>query len=380
MTAGGSTAERDETDAGRDRSRAARFLLPAAAFAVGLGAACLLAGARAEPWPAVYRQEAVAVVAARGGVVAAIDRPHGAEVRPGETLATLDDRSPARLERLRDAVAVAREAHDRGVAHAALETSQRSAPLERDRLDARLRYADLLRRRFDDDLRRHAAADALRPIGFDAAARDDVSLHDDGSLHEDGSLRGRLDAAGVENDRDVLGTQVALCEERLAELDRLLAEVPVQVARSAGLDRLRDDLAAAEARLATAAQTPAAAVVSPAFGRVGVFRRQVGDAVAAGETLVEVFDAERPFLLLTVPVAESAAFRTGRRVTVAFPQVESRKPFAGVVGEAASEAETDSATAVVPGAVTVRVRIAPAGRLWPVLPPGATALVTPAGE
>ncbi len=359
----------------RRRRRWAVVLIPGVAFALGLALAVGAAKTRGEPLRGVYRQEAVAVVAPRSGTLLSIDAGYGAEVSPGTVLAVIDDAGvAAQVGSLTDQRNVF--ARDLAVAgrKAEAESASRIAVLAKDRLEARLRYADLLRTRLDLEVRRAA----LEQDGHgDSAIADSrvttrpVSLDSTRDQH-------RFDLADLRNHEEVLKTQIALCEDRLAELDQSIADVPRQVDSVLEVDRLREDLAATEAALAQATKTHAAtSVVSPAHGRLGVYRRGVGETAAAGETLVQIFDARRPFVLLTLGLEDVRRINVGQKVAVEFAGIPSRKPLSGKVVEIVSEAERDAESATTPGLLTARVRIIPAGRLWPDVPPGTTALVIP---
>lgn len=360
----------------RRKGRWALVVIPGVAFALGLGAAIGAAKTRGEPFRGVCRQEAVAVVAVRSGKLLSIDAAHGTEVVPGRRLAMIEDAGVAArvasLTNERDRLA--REL-DVATRKASAELTLRVASLEKDRLETRLRYADLLRARLDVQVRRKALEQGgeIGPVAGGRTAVWPVSA-------QSSAVERRLNLADALNHEEVLGTQVALCEDRLAELERSIAELPAQLDRAFEVDRLRSDLAAVEGRLKEAEQAETGAeIVSPAHGRVGVYRKKPGDAVVAGETVVQVFDAERTFVLLTVGLKEAARLAPGTRVGVEFEGVETKKPLFGTVAEVASEAEIEADAATTPGTLSARVRIAPAGRLWPVVPPGTTALVRAAG-
>lgn len=359
----------------RRKRRWPLLLIPAGAFALGLAVAVGAAKTRSEPLRGVYRQEAVSVIASRPGKLLSIDAAHGTEVTPGRQLAVIEDAGVvprvASLTNERDKLARKLDAAAR---KAAAEVTLRVASLEKDRLETRLRYADLLRARLDVQVRRKAleqAAEAGLPVAGRQGAVRPVSV-------ESATIERRLSLADARNHEEVLGAQIALCEDRLAGLDRSIAELPRQLESAFEVDRLRNDLAAVEGRLKEASEAETGtAVVSPAHGRVGVYRRRPGEVVAAGETLVQVFDTERTFVLLTVGLSEAARLVPGTRVGVEFEGVPTRKPLSGTVVEVTSEAEVEAEAATTPGTLSARVRIAPAGRLWPVISPGTTALVRP---
>jgi multidrug resistance efflux pump len=106
-----------------------------------------------------------------------------------------------------------------------------------------------------------------------------------------------------------------------------------------------------------------------------VYRRQPGEFVSKGETLVEIYDSERPYVLVSVSLAQISDFSIGRHVRVAFDGTPTRKPLEGIVSDVISDAERNADAAATPGAAMARVRITPVGRIWPTPPTGATALV-----
>ncbi|MGC1276491.1 MAG: HlyD family efflux transporter periplasmic adaptor subunit [Planctomycetaceae bacterium] len=349
----------------------ALLLIPTVAFLLGIGAAIATARSRPEPYRGVYRQEAVEVTADVSGSIVAFTSAHGKSVKPGDPLATLENAAMAQQSReltaQRDDV---QRRLDAATANAATQAALRIDSLEKERLETRLRYADLLRVRFDVQVRKEALQQARggSPVAQDVN-RLVMPVSVDAQLE-----RHRIEISDAVNHEQVLNAQVALCEERLARLDSLKDGIPSQVERSLGIDRLRSDLVAINAKLAEIeAGDKSTEILSPAYGRVGIYRRKVGEFAAAGETLVEVFDAERPYILLTVPISELAVLTPGREVRVEFEGIETRKPLKGVVADVASEAERNADAAVAPGTVVAQVRVKPVGRIWPTPPPGATA-------
>jgi len=362
----------------RGKRRWAFVLVPGLAFGIGLAVAVGAAKSRGEPYGGVYRQEVVRVTAPRSGKLLSIDAAHGTDVKPGDRLATVEDTATAdRLGALKRNRATAERLLETATRKAAAELTLRQASLEKDRLETRLRYADLLRARLDVQVRRRALeegdADRAIPVADGRTTVRPVSV-------ESSSARRRIELADARNHDEVLGAQITLCEDRLAELERAFGALPGQLDRAHEVDRLRADLASLDGAIGQAEKSESYLLLaSPAHGRVGVYRRKAGDVVAAGETIVQVFDAERSYVLVTVSLADARRFVPGGRVGVAFEGIASRKPLSGRIVEVTSEAEVDADSAVAPGTLSARVRIAPAGRLWPAVPPGTTALVTPAG-
>jgi len=356
-----------------DRKRAAFVLIPATAFLCGIAGTVLVANSKQTPVSGVYRQEVVPVVATTSGLVLSIERPHGEEVRPGDSLITLQDSEIAvRLETSETALQRLQTELEEAKAKAAIEIATRKDDLNRQRLETRLRYADLLRNRLDVQLRRKALQSG-ESIG-DSIASSDIGLTLT-SVEAPGKMR-QLTLADLANHEEVLDTQIALCEDRLAELDLQTTELPStidRVFRVASLTSELETVIAEQDRLN--AVEPSCELTSPAYGRVGVYRRQPGEYVSKGESLVEIYDSERPYVLASISLAQMSDFTIGRRVRVAFEGTPTRKPLEGIVSDVISDAERNADAAASPGAAMARVRITPVGRLWPTPPAGATALV-----
>jgi multidrug resistance efflux pump len=356
--------------------RWAAIAIPTAAFLLGLVAAVVTAKSRPQTYMGVYRQEVVAVVAQQSGRLISIDRAHGESVEPGDRLATLEDCTLAeRNVRLAEKCDRLQRELDAVVAKAAVELALRNDQIEKERLETRLRYAELLRLQFDVQVRRKALQNELAEGGR-AGELTNVGMQPV-FLESDSKLR-QLELADATNHEEVLGAQILLCEERLAALDRLQDALPGHFEHSLGIDRLRRDLSSAEEALKEiAANENRIACLSPAYGRVGIYRKQPGDFVAAGQTLVEIFDIEQPYLLLTVPLSELATLTPGRRVRVVFEGISTRKPLEGVVATVASDADRNAEAAAAPGAVMAQVRVTPSGRIWPVPPTGTAVRIIP---
>ena len=367
-------AKRDIVTEARTRRCWTFVLILGIAFSGGLIAAIATARIRPEPYRGVYRQAAIEVVATQSGRITALNRDQGVLVRPGESIATIAcstaQESLAELERREQELKLALEAaRDR----AAMELALQNERIEDERLETRLRYADLLRERLNVQTRKQALEHKTRESSaiVATAGRSQAS-----GLPATDRMSLRLEIAEAINHGDVLQTQIQLCEDRLSKLDTLQSSLANTIEGSFGVARLKAELASIAARRKAASTGESAVeITSPAYGRIGVWRSEVGDQIIAGQTLVEIFDAERPFVFLRVPVSELLELTVGRKVRVEFAGISTKKALAGVVEEIRSEAELDADSARAPGASEAIVRIAPTGRLWPTPPPGTTARV-----
>lgn len=349
-------------------------LILGAALACGLLAAVATARSQTDPYKGVYRQTAVAVVVAKSGTISELIKAHGDRVHPGESIAKLSVAPPAsslaalsrRRQELEDAVEAA---SDRVAVKLALQNQR----LGDERLELRLRQADLLRARLKVRTRQQALQDQARGSAqvVATAASSDAA----GSIPQERTSL-RLQMADAINREQVLDTQIQLCEDRLAALVVFDKELPAKIRDSLGVARLEQELASAAAEIKAAkARELTQPITSPAHGRVGIWRAAAGDHISAGQTLVEIFDVQRPFILMRVPVSELLVLTAGRKVRVSFDGVTTKKPLHGTISQIKSEAECRADSARVAGATQATVRITPIGRLWPVLPPGTTARI-----
>lgn len=343
------------------------------AFIAGLCATFATARHQRDPYRGVYRQAAIGVVVEESGTLISLAKSHGEPVRPGQTLATMTTfpsaESLAGLSRKIDeatgALAAARD-------DAAMELALQNERVEDDRLETRLRYADLLRARLSVQTRKQA----LREKDRDRTSIVKTSADTTTASPDADRVSLRLQVADAINHEEVLQTQIQLCEDRLAKLDLLQASLPTRIEDSYDISRLETELADLRTKYEAAkAAESERDIVSPAYGRVGVWRQDVGEFASAGQTVVEIFDAERPFVLLRVPVSELLELTVGREVRVEFQGISTKKALEGVVHEIRSDAERDADSAIAPGATEALVRIIPTGRLWPAAPPGTTARV-----
>ena len=361
-------------DCSRATQRCWRYLgVPVAALALGVAATLAVSQSRQEPYVGVYRQEVVPVLIEQSGRILDVERPHGELVEPGDPLCRLEDASASQtLQALKSRRDPLTDKLNQAAANSAVDLAVRNDAIEKERLETRLRYADLLRTRLDVQLRIKALQDLEQNPSVAGTDRVPIAL----ASAESQNVMRQLGLADASNHEEVLDTQIALCEERLAELDSLQKALPGQIERSCGVDRIEAELAEIDSQIAALQEaTQPIVITSPAYGRVGVYRRPSGAFMASGETLVEIFDSERPYILLTVPISKLRELTAGRRVLVKFEGITTRKSLEGTVASVTSEAERDAEAALAPGSAQAQVKITPAGRIWPTPPAGSTVRV-----
>lgn len=169
-----------------------------------------------------------------------------------------------------------------------------------------------------------------------------------------------------------LTAQIALCEQRLEELKSLDGMLESQVRKSHGVDlaeeqlRLAAETAAVEIEDVTASTT----VTSPSYGLIGLFHKQTGELVQAGEVLVQILDDDRRTIEVEVPSWTVGHFTPGKQIPLEFPGSERRTGVISAIPPQTSAPQTDSDRDAL-----VTLVVEPAGKLWPPVPIGSRVLV-----
>ena len=376
--------------------RTAAIALSLCGFGAGGFVAWGLAYSTAPPFQGVYREQTVAISATDGLQLEEIALAPGSSVEPGSVLARTSSINHAtRTQVLRERHAQLASDLQVAEARAAVETRWRTEELARQELDLQLRYAELLRQRLDLQVRRASlrqdSAALVPPIAqaqfgaLQTVGTSDVAVGEQGegprmlpALASSDDAAARRQMAEQMNEEEVLATQLALCEDRLQSLATSKSSLNSEIAASLGIERLTLELSNVAAQLNALEMAPALRELSSqVHGRVGIYRHAVGDRLLPGETLVEVFDNQRPYVLLSVDLRQASRLNVGQQVELRFDQVEERKPFFGVVAQAVAASEQYSDTAGAENSVNVEIHLTPVGRLWPTVLPGTRVTVRP---
>ena len=336
------------------------------AAAVGTALVAVSAGDRSGELDGTLRTVRGAVRSpAAGRLVRWLAEP-GDPVRPDTAVAEVEDAGRAARLAVLDAELDGLRADLAAAEHTAeLELAWRTREVRAELHALRTDTAELLRRRFDLDLR-HPAGD---PVNGGYAPGDSVAVRtisakttSKSAAAAPGSAATAAELSALRNTREVLDARVELAGLREAELRELADSLPARVAAAAGVDGLRERLALAEARRADRAATPAVATVRAGrFATLGVPRVVPGERVGGRDTvLAPLHDGDRPFAEAVVPSGRLPEFAAGTGVSVRFPG--ERRAFDGRVVRVDPEAATPDGG--------VRVRIEHRGRLWPTRPTG----------
>jgi multidrug resistance efflux pump len=163
------------------------------------------------------------------------------------------------------------------------------------------------------------------------------------------------------------------CEQRIAELERRIDEIPDKVSRAMRIDTEQARLQFARQELALLEREQSKLTVRAlGNGRLGLFLKQVGERVTAQEPLVQLFDEERPFLLVQIPSERIADFTPGTELELVFP---GHRIGWGRVGEIPPQTSQATGANGALGTTLVDVHVMPLGGLWPELPFGSQVVV-----
>lgn len=315
------------------------------------------------------------ITAGRPAKIAEILAPAGTDVTPGTPLLRLtDDQLTVRIAAKKKEI----EAHEvelkKVQAQADVDLQWRQRELKAEAFQTQLKSAAFLKEKINHQVEQLAWKEQLTTVSLESG---DDSLTDTLirplSLVSEPPNPARLqlllreDAAA--SAVEALDVQIALCEDRMAELKKLEESLVEKIRTSVGVDvaeaRLKqsqEDLVALEA------QTSGLTIISEAHGRVGLWNKQIGESVQPGESIVELHDQDQRFLALNVPSNLAGEYRPGVKLSLIFPGQER---LAGSVEEVGPQTLRNSDVPVVP------VRITTIGRVWPQLAIGTHVVVEP---
>ncbi|WP_157605810.1 HlyD family secretion protein [Schlesneria paludicola] len=354
--------------------RVGLFVCLAASAGTGLG--LLLEYTGQKTFPGSIEARRTVVTASRAARIQEVSVKTGQSVAVGDPLIQLiDTQLEDRLNRKRRDLAELEAEVARSKAIAEVELSWRRRELQSEIFETQLKVAALSQEKLNKQVEQIAWKERLsagdsgigpllaetdhpfRPISASLTQPDDRRLQ--AMLREDAA------AAAVE----AIGTQVALCEQRLKKLEELDQDLNGKIRASSGVDVAETRFNSAKEELtALEAQVKELTITSPSYGTIGEIKLQEGDRVNASSTLVEILDDQQPHVVAQIPSHATAQARQGSKVTLIFPTNDRRS---GVI--------TGIPPQTVPVAGTtetvLQTKIEPAGKLWPKMAVGSNVKV-----
>ena len=311
----------------------------------------------------------------------------GQVVTPGTPLLILRDVSLEASRINQQSIIAALEAELRqSEARASVEIADRKAKLEAELFETQLKLAGFEEKRFDQGLALFASEN--RVLVAEAEERlSQVQVASNGELElpfetltladvrqPKGKKRDFLfelqERETTRNKVETSEVQVALCEERLALLKKQLEGAPAQIKEAFGVNVIQTRITTSQAALAQLdAETPTLTLTATKHGTVGNFAKSTGEMVGTQDVIVELFDADQPYIFVEVSTSDLGQFPAGREVELLFPGHVLRR---GTISELPPQA------AALPGPKErladncglLRLQILPSGQIWPVVPFG----------
>lgn len=347
----------------------------ALALLAGGAAAWWVGGGASLSFPGYLEARTTQVCATRFGLVSSRLVPEGTDVTLRRPLVSLSDpQLEERIEDQSELVASLEQGLKKAIAEAELEIEWREKDLGAQICEAKLRSAGFLKEKYNYELRRNMLADVL--------ASNETAMFDDGDvlfrsmildqrIPDAERMNTALRMETASNAADVSAAQVEICDQQIKQLEKVVKDLPVRIRRKVGVDAAEANLSRAKDSLAKlTARREQLTVLSPAIGRVGVYRVAEGDRVEPGMPLVELLDDAKRFLKVEVPSTSIARVKIHSDVDLTFAGDVVRT---GRVYSIAPQAEprTDR-TAADP---VVMVYVEPSGLPWPELPFGSRVTV-----
>lgn len=357
-----------------------------AAFVLGVGLTLWLSNSRTERFFGYVNAVNETVTAGRHARITKLLVKPGQIVVPGTPLLTLQDAAleSARLQQ-QQAIAALEAELRQAQARASVEIADRKAKLEGEIFQTQLTLASLEEKRFDHRLSLLAAENRVtiamaeeRLSEVQIASVDDRLPFKMLTVADAGQPKARKrdflyelqERETTRNKLEVSEAHIEFCEQRLTQLKKQIEGAPAQINEAFGVNVIQTRLASAQATLAKLdAETPALTVSSVKHGTVGSFMKTAGEIVGSHDTIVELFDADQPYILAEIPTRHLLDFPAGREVALEFPGGMQRQ---GIVSELPPQA------AELPGPHDrlseregrLRLRVLPKGQVWPQVPFG----------
>lgn len=313
------------------------------------------------------------LVAPADGIVEWMEVKPGQVVLPGTELFLIRDtqleerirKAETTLEGFRIDLAAAE-------ARSELELQQRTAELESAAFETELTLTGLLQQQFQKNFESTALGDYLNL--FDALASTEIppvdlkTLAMPGKTQEYDRLRAMIERSEAENNLDALQARIELCETRLKELRRSISGLPVRIEAAHRIPVIQASIDSASSELEDLkTQEAERAIKAPIYGMAGVLRVDEQESVSQGDLLVEIFDRDREFVSVCLPMSLVATLEAGQHVELHFPNDEDRE---GEIDSIPPQLMSEENRAT--GSETFAVKVRSVGKPWPTLPIGSS--------
>jgi multidrug efflux pump subunit AcrA (membrane-fusion protein) len=349
-------------------------------MAAGLGVARWLNRPHDETYTAFLAARTRLVTAPVAGRVPEILIEEGQTVETGQNLLVIaeDEVEPRRSAHAGRVTSLERELAQ-AQAKVEVDLAWRLRELNAEILQTRLNSARFLKAQFDEQLGTHAWRDVADDQEMIAGVATPESVFRTASLPEISPDKSKIQALlkheAASNAAEVSAVQIRLCDERLAELEKLKSQLPEKISQALGIAIIEAKLTQAQSELEALTESPSETpVLSPSYGTVGVYRVHVGEQIDAGTPIVEILDEDRRYLTVRIPTDALTSFAAESLVELHFGDGEPRTGKILRIPPQTTQADTTPHNQEA----YVKLHIEPVDKLWPNVPIGTAVRVNPA--
>jgi multidrug resistance efflux pump len=345
------------------------LLLPVTVLAslAGMGTVALLQSVRYERFPGHLQAAGMTLTAPRDARLATIVVDAGRTVACGTPVFELvDEKLDTEIEQQQGLVAALDKEVSQVEAKLAVEIQERRRVLHQEVFETKLKSAAFLRQKFTSEVEQLAWKQVVEDTD-EGAAKSASLVRATGFSSNDREaerIAALLKQEAANNALEVSTAQAEICDQRLAELTAIERDLPEQLRKSMGLEVLAQRQAEAKTRLERLATRKAElSVPAPATGTVGVYQVQAGDHVPAHGAIVQIFDEDRPHVVVDVPSDRIAEFQPGKTLRLVFPGDREASGKIEAIPPQTSRVDAE-------GRAVVSVLVVPRGKIWPAVPFG----------
>ncbi|QDT66155.1 HlyD family secretion protein [Calycomorphotria hydatis] len=293
-------------------------------------------------------------------------------VKPNDVIAVIECTELVhQIRREEEKLKAMKADYDTAQANAAMNLTWRLKQVDHELHLLQMELAELYRRQLNTRLREQALLtgqsiaelDPLPPNAIFQAAwpKDKVGRH----------VIELLSETTVENQREVIDTQVQLMEDRIADLETLKNKLPEEVRWAAGLELLEQDIIEQAGKIDSLnARHPQQKVLACCHGELTSLCKEPNTLITAEETIGEIVDQEQRSLLTMLPTHMAGELHLGASMLITFSGYEQEE-FTGEVVHIKLPTTSPETARNAKAAVT----IVPNNREWPTLPIGSAATV-----
>ena len=351
------------------------------ALAGGLGFDHWLSDYGHHSFPARLAADVTTLTAPTDAIVSELLLSPGASVKPDDVVVRLQDQALERaLVAKQLAVQTLQAELQQAEARSDVEIAWRQRELDSEMFETRLRLADCLQGQLMQNVAALAWEDFRKDRRAVTSTVSDEKLFTSMVIAGRGTDEQRVDAIlreeAARNSAEMYAAQVEICETRISELESLRSALGVKVRRANGVDVAQARLNLATEELAALQQDELQLdLKANHFGRVGVYRHEVGDRVVAGDSIADVLDTTERHVVMQVPCDLVNLVSEGREVTLQFAGGEMRRGIIRGIPPQTIGPESIRSDKQIADRSVVMLRVERIGQLWPEVPVGSNVTV-----